>query len=104
MYQLTNTDIIFRSDGAHIPPDPGNIDYAEYLAWLAAGNVPEPADPIPDPRIEEIKARLAKIDLDTMRPLRAVLVGADTQFDHDKLAALEKESNALRQELHSLCE
>jgi hypothetical protein len=32
------------SDGAFIPFDPQNRDYAEYLAWLEAGNTPEPAE------------------------------------------------------------
>ena len=27
-----------------IPLDPGNTDYQEYLAWLAEGNEPLPAD------------------------------------------------------------
>jgi len=48
-YKLANSPHIIRtSDGASIPPDIANTDYAAYLKWLDAGNTPEPADPVPE--------------------------------------------------------
>jgi len=32
------------SDGAWIPFDEENKDYKDYLAWVADGNTPDPAD------------------------------------------------------------
>lgn len=39
-----NNQAILRSDGAVVPFAPRNVDYQEYLEWLAQGNEPEPAD------------------------------------------------------------
>jgi hypothetical protein len=50
-YQLTATDCIIRTeDGAVIPPDPANRDYAEYLKWVEDGGVADPyVEPEPPP-------------------------------------------------------
>ena len=40
-------DGIYRlSDNAYIPFDPDNVDYQAYLAWVAEGGVPLPADEV----------------------------------------------------------
>jgi hypothetical protein len=49
-YQLTQlTTVIRLDDGAHIPRDPANTDYQQYILWLQEGNQPLPAEPIPEP-------------------------------------------------------
>ena len=37
------------ADNAFIPFDLSNTDYQEYLAWLAEGHEPLPADPVETP-------------------------------------------------------
>ena len=51
MYKLTKSiysievlGVIRVNDNAFIPFDPANTDYQQYLAWLAKGNQPLPAE------------------------------------------------------------
>lgn len=59
-YKLTLGGVIRLSDMAAIPQAPGNRDWDEYLAWVALGNTPQPADPDPGPDAAQLAVSGAK--------------------------------------------
>lgn len=80
-------------------------DVAAYAAAHPDRVRPEP-DPVPPSQAEldaarraEIIARFARIDADSVRPLRAMSRNEATEDDVNKLAALDVEADALRVEL-----
>ena len=83
MYKLTNSSTITRiADGASIPADPANTDYAAYLQWLSEGNTPAPADPIPPAPIAGITPRQIRMAL-TRAGLRVTVEAGVAAGDQD---------------------
>ena len=71
-YQLTATDFILRTaDNAFIPPDPANRDYAAFLEWVKAGNMPDPAPIVapPAPLTTEQKLEAAGLTVAELKAL-----------------------------------
>ena len=70
-YQDFGHSIFRLQDSAWIPPDPANTDYQAYLAWLEAGNTPEPApqpEPVAEPTAAE-KLAAAGLTVDELKDL-----------------------------------
>jgi hypothetical protein len=63
-YQIANNDItIRRVDGACIPPDPDNMDYAAFLKWKDAGGIPDPSTEPTAPTPLTVTEKLAALGL-----------------------------------------
>ncbi len=78
-YKLTTSTSITRlSDGASIPDDTSNTDYAAYLQWLAEGSTPKPADPIVIPVPTTISMAQAQLALLAAGHLDAVEAAIET--------------------------
>lgn len=90
-YQLTATAIVIRTaDGACIPPDPENRDYAAYVAWCAAGNEPLPYVPPPPPpaRVpDEVSMGQARLALHDMGKTAAVEAALNALPEPDRARA-----------------
>lgn len=69
MYKLTNEGWVWKFPDTKVPimdseDNPNtNPDYLEYKAWLTAGNIPEPADPITPEVPQTISPLQAKAEL-----------------------------------------
>src|SRR5690606_22086399 len=96
MYQLTSTSTIVRlSDGAFIPADPANVDYAECLAWLDLGNEPKPYVQPPAPITKVVtrrQGRLALIDLGKLLEVEAMIAAIEDPVERLK-AQVEYEAD-----------
>lgn len=79
MYKLTNTNYVIRiEDNAFIPDELSNLDYQEYLSWVAEGNTPLPKDPEPAPDLKligvDFEGTMCSATMEDQNGLIAVLV------------------------------
>ena len=59
---------------------------------------PEP-EPTAEDQIFSLKNQLATIDMQTVRPMRAIIAGTATEEDRAKLAELETQAEELRKQI-----
>lgn len=84
MYQLTENSSSVRrmSDGAVIPNDLCNTDYRDFMAWVAAGNIPIPA---PEPTADEIREKAKSVRAEHVAAI-TVTTSAGNTFDGDEIS------------------
>lgn len=75
--------------------------------WYLKGYAPmktddEKAQEESERRIREIKAVLSELDLEAIRPLRAILAGKQTEEDLEKIKEIETKAVELRAEYRQL--
>jgi hypothetical protein len=87
-----NGGIVRDADGAFIPKDPANTDYAAFLAWEASGNqiTPYTAPPITWAIYQSgAQTALEKTDTTMHRIAEAVALGESTYTTADVVAFVE---------------
>jgi hypothetical protein len=94
MYRLTNSDVILRlADNAFIPANPQLADYQDYLAWLAAGNVPTPLPPEPPPSIVTMRqARLALLAVGLLDEVEAAITDPADRIEWEYATTVVRDS------------
>lgn len=101
-YTINQSGALVRdSDGAFIPNDPANSDYAAFLAWQAAGNTATPYVP-PAPTAAELQKQLTDA-VQAIMDAKAQSYGYDdlttavTYADEPAVAKFQTEGQAFRQ-------
>ena len=82
MYKHLDAGWILRvADGAHIPPEPTNRDYAEFLAWQSEGGAADPYVPPvpPDVSRRQFKMALTRIGLRSAVEVAVASADQDTK-------------------------
>lgn len=95
---VDHSSYIQRDDGACIPRDPGNADYAAYLDWVAAGNTP--AQPVAPPVEQRMAALQAAVQAHLDGQAQALnyddIRTAVTYADEPAVPKFQAEGQALR--------
>lgn len=78
------------------------------VGWSTSPPTPPPYEPDPETvrlaQIADLENQLTEIDRKSIRPLRALARGSESEYDRQKLAGLEAEAAALRTQLAALKE
>jgi hypothetical protein len=106
VYTRANGNFIVESaEGAQSVVTPTDENYQEIVDFVAKNpdsvSVYDAEADIYEAK-HKINHRLAEIDREAIRPMRAALAGTSTLYDTDKLAELEAEADLLREELRGL--